>query len=109
MANWVAALDRILQMDVEVIVPGHGPLTDKDGVRELRAYLVELEAAALPLYHEGLTPLEAARRLHLDRAVGWSDAERLVVNVTACFRGFSGDHTAPDMGTLFAEMAELAG
>jgi cyclase len=25
-SNWIAACDRILAMDVEVIVPGHGPL-----------------------------------------------------------------------------------
>src|SRR5947207_10387530 len=28
-ANWVAALDRVLAMDVDTVVPGHGPVTDK--------------------------------------------------------------------------------
>src|SRR5262249_26274339 len=27
--NWIAACDRILSWDVEVVVPGHGPVTDK--------------------------------------------------------------------------------
>ena len=36
--NWIAALDTILGLDVDHIVPGHGPLTDKEGVRELRRY-----------------------------------------------------------------------
>src|SRR5690606_13065375 len=36
--NWFAALDRILAMDVETIIPGHGPITDKDGVRQVRQY-----------------------------------------------------------------------
>jgi glyoxylase-like metal-dependent hydrolase (beta-lactamase superfamily II) len=103
--NWVAALDRILAMDVDVIVPGHGPVTDKAGVREVRAYFVELEAMARPLYEEGLTPLEAARALRPRLGVGWGEAERLVVNVAACFRalGYSG---AVD---TFADMATLAG
>ncbi len=30
--NWIAACDAILDMDVETIVPGHGPVTDKKGV-----------------------------------------------------------------------------
>jgi cyclase len=106
-ANWVAALDRILAMDVDAIVPGHGPVTDKAGVRELRAYFVELEAAALPLWQEGLSPLDAARRLHLDRAAGWGEAERLVVNVAACFRGWAGEGTTVPLDT-FSDMATLA-
>ena len=106
-ANWVVALDRILAMDVDVIVPGHGPVTDKTGVRELRAYFVELEAAALPLWHEGLSPLDAARRLRLDRCAGWGEAERLVVNVAACYRGFGATESAVVLDA-FADMATLA-
>src|ERR1035441_7120826 len=37
-SNWIAACDRILALEVDVIVPGHGPLADKEAVRELRAY-----------------------------------------------------------------------
>jgi glyoxylase-like metal-dependent hydrolase (beta-lactamase superfamily II) len=104
LANWVAALDRILAMDVDAIVPGHGPVTDKAGVRDVREYFVELEAAARPLFDEGLTPLEAARQLHLDRASGWGEAERLVVNVAACFRAFGATDVTVD---AFADMAAL--
>ena len=104
--NWVAALDRILAMDVDVVVPGHGPVTDKAGVREVRAYFVELEAAALPLWKEGLSPLEAARQLRIERAAGWGEAERLVVNIGACYRGF--DPAAEPVDTMSA-MAALAG
>ncbi len=103
-ANWVAALDRILAMDVDVIVPGHGPVTDKGGVREVRSYFLELEASARPLFDEGLTPLAAARRLKLDRAAGWGEPERLVVNVAACYRAFGGEVTVD----AFADMAALA-
>ena len=28
-SNWIAACERILAMDLEVIVPGHGPLADQ--------------------------------------------------------------------------------
>ncbi len=104
-SNWVAALDRILAMDVDTIVPGHGPVTDKAGVRELRDYFVALEAGARPLYEEGLTPLEAARRLHGRLGQGWGEAERLVVNVAACYRGFGAESVEID---AFADMEALA-
>ncbi|HVM67352.1 MAG TPA: MBL fold metallo-hydrolase [Acidimicrobiales bacterium] len=103
-ANWVAALDRILAMDVDVIVPGHGPVTDKAGVREVRSYFVELEAAARPLYDEGLTPLEAARALRPRLGAGWGESERLVVNVAACYRSYG---STAEVDT-FADMAALA-
>jgi glyoxylase-like metal-dependent hydrolase (beta-lactamase superfamily II) len=37
-SNWIAACDRILAMELEIIVPGHGPLADQGSVRELKAY-----------------------------------------------------------------------
>ncbi len=38
--NWIRACDRIAALDAETIVPGHGPLTDRAGVRSVRDYLV---------------------------------------------------------------------
>ena len=38
-ANWLAACDRILELDARVIVPGHGPVTDASGVRDVQRYL----------------------------------------------------------------------
>ena len=34
-AQWVAALDAILALDVAHIIPSHGPLADKAGVQLL--------------------------------------------------------------------------
>jgi glyoxylase-like metal-dependent hydrolase (beta-lactamase superfamily II) len=31
--NWIAACDRMLGWDVETVVPGHGPITDKNAAR----------------------------------------------------------------------------
>ncbi len=106
-ANWIAALDYVLGLDVDVVVPGHGAVTDMGRVRELRAYFVELLDACRPLYDSGLPPLAAARELRLDRAAGWGEAERLVVNVAACYRDFGSD-VETDVGSLFADMEALA-
>ncbi|MBU4569208.1 MAG: MBL fold metallo-hydrolase, partial [Alphaproteobacteria bacterium] len=37
--NWIVACEKITAMDVDVIVPGHGPITDKAGVRRVADYL----------------------------------------------------------------------
>jgi glyoxylase-like metal-dependent hydrolase (beta-lactamase superfamily II) len=106
--NWIRACDRILGMDVESIVPGHGPLTDKGGVRRLRDYLSYIERAARRRYDAGMPPLEAARSIALDDYASWGDAERIVVNVHSLYREFSGDTKPPDVNLLFAQMAAIA-
>ena len=39
-ANWIAACEKIAELEPEVIVPGHGPLTDTRGALAVRDYLV---------------------------------------------------------------------
>src|ERR1700754_937452 len=45
--GWIEACERLLALDVDAIVPGHGPISGKDEVRALRDYLMYVEAAAV--------------------------------------------------------------
>jgi glyoxylase-like metal-dependent hydrolase (beta-lactamase superfamily II) len=36
--NWIKACDLMLDLDAEVIVPGHGPITDKQGVESVKGF-----------------------------------------------------------------------
>jgi glyoxylase-like metal-dependent hydrolase (beta-lactamase superfamily II) len=107
-SNWIAACDRILAMDVEIIVPGHGPLADLDAVRELRAYFEYLYAQARACHAEGMTALEAARAVSLERWADWGEGERLVVNIANIYSELSGDQEPPNPLVAFEQMAELA-
>ncbi|TMD69204.1 MAG: MBL fold metallo-hydrolase [Chloroflexi bacterium] len=108
MGNWLRACDRILEMDVETIVPGHGPITDKKGVTEVKGYLEYIYDEARKRYEAGMPAFEAAKDIPLDRYASWSDGERIVVNVAMIYRELSGDQSHPDMVSLFAQMAPLA-
>jgi cyclase len=105
--NWVRACDEILAMQARTIVPGHGPLTDDDGVRALRDYLVTLEAEARRRYDAGLPLREAMRDITLEDYAAWGDAERIAVNVATLYREFGDPAPAPGPLELFAWMAEL--
>jgi cyclase len=107
-SNWIAACDRILAMDVEVIVPGHGPLADLDAVRELRAYFEYLYVEARACHAQGMTPLQAARSILLQRWADWGERERLVVNVANIYGELAGDLQPLNPLTAFEQMAELA-
>ncbi len=108
-SNWIAACDRILNLDVEVIVPGHGPLADQDAVGELRAYFKYLYEQGRLRHAEGMTPVQAARALKLeDKWADWGESERLAVNLATIYRELDGDPEPASPLVAFQQMAELA-
>ena len=108
-SNWIAACERIAKLDAEVIVPGHGPLTDTKGALEVRDYLVHVSARAREAYDAGLSPADAARELPLGEFAAWGDSERIAVNVNTLYREWSGGAQGPANAIeLFGLMAELA-
>jgi glyoxylase-like metal-dependent hydrolase (beta-lactamase superfamily II) len=107
-SNWLRACDRILAMDVETIVPGHGPITDKQGVIEVKIYLEYIFEEARKRYEAGMPALEAAMDIPLDRYATWTDGERIAVNVASIYRELGGDSAQPDMVSSFNKMAAIA-
>jgi cyclase len=105
--NWIAACEMIEAMDVETIVPGHGPVTDKQGVARVREYLTYIRDQAKARHAAGLGALEAARSIALDDFAGWGDAERIAVNVATLYREFGATDTPSDAATMFGWMAQL--
>ena len=108
LSNWLRALDVILSLDVDAIVPGHGPvLTDKAPVRALKGYFEELDSEARRRYEAGMPAADAAREIVIAAAEGWSESERLVANVGALYREYAGHDEAAPAPEVFAAMAEF--
>ena len=106
-ANWVAACDRILELGCDVIVPGHGPLTDAGGVLAVRDYLTWLEDACRSRHKEGLIAADTISDLATSEEFApyreWGEWERLAVNVRAAYREIDGDD-----GTIPSSFVEMA-
>ena len=107
-SNWLKACDRILAMDVDIIVPGHGPITDKKGVAELKGYLEYVYQEAAKRFVMGMSASEAARDIELDKYATWTDGERITVNIATIYRELKGDQSHPNMLESFMSMAEFA-
>jgi cyclase len=107
--NWIKACRRILDWDVETVVPGHGPITDKEGVRGMLRYLEYLRDEARQRFDAGMDYEAAARDISLAPFAGWTDPERIVVNTHALYREFAADTAAPDAMALFAAMGRYRG
>ena len=105
--NWIAACEHVEAMEAELIVPGHGPVTDKKGVARVRSYLTYIRDEAKKRYDGGLGAFEAARSIALDDFAGWGDSERIAVNVATLYREFGSADTPSDPATLFGWMAQL--
>ena len=88
-SNWISACDQILNWDVEVVVPGHGPVGDKKCVQNLKQYLLELWAAAKPRFDSGMSWTDAASEIVADHFPHWIDRERVFINVASLWREFS--------------------
>lgn len=106
-ANWIRACETIIAMDVDVTVPGHGPVTDKAGVKRVADYLAFVDREARARFDAGLGVREAALDIALGDYANWGDAERIAVNVDSLYREYRGDGKMTPVIELFALMADV--
>jgi glyoxylase-like metal-dependent hydrolase (beta-lactamase superfamily II) len=105
--NWIQACDYMLGLELENVVPGHGPITDKRGVQAVRDYLTYVRDEARRRFDAGMPAEEAALDISLTDFDSWGDAERIVVNVAVLYKEFAGDPEPSNVADLFALMAQV--
>jgi len=108
-AQWTAALDEIVALEPDVVVPGHGPLCGVEGPREMRAYLAYVREESRAHFDAGRSSLEAAKRIDLGPYASWTEPHRLFFNVERAYREFRGlPFDAPiDVTAMFRGMHDL--
>lgn len=114
LGNWVAACDLMLGMDIDTVVPGHGPVTDKAGIVAVRDYLAFVDAEATARHAAGVDAWEAARQIAAEIGAkedfrGWSEFGRISVNVDTAYRSLDPAYATPNVVEQFRRMAELEG
>ena len=89
--EWVGTLDEVAALDIEVILPGHGPAyTEVERIRHLQLYLIDLWHQAVKLHAAGMSAAEAAAKIDLT-----GNAEQLPPDRG---RRRSGAHRRADVG-----------
>ena len=104
--NWVTACDRILEIDAAVLVPGHGPVTDASGLRDLRRYLLYVREEARRRFDAGMDEAQAADDIDLSDFADWGETERIVANVMAAYRAFDPSRETKTRVELITAMAD---
>ena len=104
--SWIEAIDRVLDLDVDVIVPGHGPIGGKKELAETRAYLDLMAREVRRRYDARMRPGEAAADIDLGRFAGWTNPERNAWNAVRLYAEF--DRTLTPATDLAAQAAAVA-
>jgi cyclase len=112
LSNWVAACDLMLSMDIDVVVPGHGPVTDKAGIKSVRDYLSFVDEAAGRLQASGVDVWEATREIAADIKArpdfaSLGEFGRIAVNVDTVYRHLDSTYASPNIVEQFRRMAVL--
>ncbi len=116
--NWFAALDRILALEADLIVPGHGPVTDQQGVRQVKTYWEFVVAQVRTRYDQGMSAKAAAYDIARSQDflsqpfAQWDSPERLIVSVHTLYRNWRGNfrhRTVVELSDMMLKQAMLAG
>ena len=89
--KWFRCLDLIVQLNPAVIVPGHGPPCGIEGATAMKAYLQYLRDESRKCFDDGLSSLEAAKRIEFGPYGEWRAPARLYMNVERAYREFRHD------------------
>ena len=88
--TWMKVVDRILAMDVETVVPGHGPLGGRKEMLEMREYFQVLVPEVRRRYDAGMSAGRAAAGITLGKFDNWIGAERIVLNTCRLYEEWNG-------------------
>jgi cyclase len=89
--KWSEFVDKILDMDVDVIVPGHGPIGGKREIAAMKEYLTTLKGEARLRYNAGMSAGRACADIKLGKFESWIGAQdRMPLNIVRLYAEFSG-------------------
>jgi len=69
--EWVAAIDRVLQLDFDQVIPGHGPVTDRAGLVAFQTFMRQLADVGSQAVRNSWSLDETEREAALDADAGY--------------------------------------
>jgi glyoxylase-like metal-dependent hydrolase (beta-lactamase superfamily II) len=108
-SNWVRACDRMLALEPELVVPGHGPVIEAARIGEVRDYLTFVQQEAQQRYERGMSPEDAMRDISLGRFDALDEKGRIAQNVLAVYYELDPTIERVDTREVFRRIAELEG
>jgi cyclase len=95
-SNWIEICKKIESMDVDVIVPGHGPIGGKSELADMRGYLELLKVEARRRYDAKMSAGAAAADIRLGKYDNWIGPERIIMDTARFYQEFD-NQLRPEM------------
>ncbi|HEY6360541.1 MAG TPA: MBL fold metallo-hydrolase [Vicinamibacterales bacterium] len=93
--KWIDVCNAIIGWDVDILVPGHGPIGGKKELAEMAEYFKVLGVEARRRYDAKMTPGAASAEIRLGRFDNWIGPERLIMDTVRWYAEWNGTLT-PD-------------
>ncbi|MFJ4918740.1 MBL fold metallo-hydrolase [Streptomyces sp. NPDC088725] len=93
LTGWHAACAQLIDLRPQIVVPGHGPVTDTAGLADFRDYLYHLIDQIRLRFEKGMPAEEAAVDVPLDQWEHWGHRENLAVTVGAVYRELAAENS----------------
>jgi len=74
----IGTIEKITKMDVQTVIPGHGPLMNMDEVKAMQKRIAALYAGVEAGYKKGLTDSEIRKTLDLSEWKNFTEFEGLM-------------------------------
>jgi cyclase len=88
--GWMALLESLLDMDLEIIVPGHGPAAGKAEVQEMLDYMALLRDEARKRFDNDMSAGQAAAEIRMGKFDNWMGGSRIILNLYRWYEVFRG-------------------
>jgi cyclase len=105
-SKWIDMCDTIQGWDVDVIVPGHGPIGGKKDLAEMANYFRVLGVEARKRYDAKMPPGAAAAEIRLGRFDNWIGPERIIMDVVRWYEEWDSTLT-PDYNAAAVREATI--
>jgi glyoxylase-like metal-dependent hydrolase (beta-lactamase superfamily II) len=104
--RWIELCDSLVGWDVDVMVPGHGPIGGKKELQEMASYFRVLGVEARKRYEAKMSAGAAAEQIRLGRFDNWIGPERLIMDTVRWYQEWDGSLT-PDYNAALVREATL--
>jgi cyclase len=110
-AGTLMTLDRLVEFDAEVLVPGHGPPCRPDLIDTVGEYLRFVQDTAAAGVAAGVSPLDAALQVDLGPYGSLTDPERIAGNLHRAYAELAGARPGDpiDIPAAFVDMITYNG
>jgi phosphoglycerate dehydrogenase-like enzyme/glyoxylase-like metal-dependent hydrolase (beta-lactamase superfamily II) len=89
-ASWIRALERAQQLDVQYILPGHGPMAGKELLQKQKRYFIELRRQVKAGLDAGKELDDIVKSIDMPWYREWTTVTPAVANITHVYNELTG-------------------